>query len=187
MPELVPIDDATFAEATALALKTLSVFQQNRGHYNNNMNSHLRGKLGEIACARWVETLGLDCEETFRDLGRMAETDLVIHGDRGCRIDVKTWSDKYWPELGRCVAVNQLAKLQAKSDLIIWCITPEELRSGIRVQLVGWNSLEDIANAPRRLTGPPRGRKVDNFQVDSDCVRNLAELSASLGQQEPPR
>ena len=41
------------------------------------------------------------------------------------------------------------------------------------VQVVGWNTLGYVAEAPRRLTGPLNGRQVDNYQVDKAGLRNL--------------
>ena len=58
MGEVIKIDDVRHAEALRLAQQTLAIFAKMPGHYNNTLNSHLRGKLGEIAAADWLAARG---------------------------------------------------------------------------------------------------------------------------------
>ena len=105
MSEHVTIDEETFEKAEQIAIATLKVFERQRGHYNNTLNSHLRGKIGEFACINWFGAKGAMCEAIFEDLNRMSEADLVVGG---LRLDVKTWDERWWPQQGRCIAANQL-------------------------------------------------------------------------------
>ena len=171
---VVRISEEHFTLASDLAGRTLDLFQNRRGHYKNNRNSHLRGKLGEIAATQVMADLGLSSEALWADLSRLSEADIDVTG--AFRADVKTWSSQYWAEMGRCVAANQLPKLLAKADIIIWCVSDRQLCSGMTVEVRGWNSMSDVASAPRRLTGPATGRKVDNYQLDESAVRDIATL-----------
>ncbi len=111
----------------------------------------------------------------------MAEADIVIPGR--CRIEVKTWSDEFWPTMGRCIAVDQFKKLQGKADLIIWCTSASHLTPGMTLRVVGWNLVSDIPRAPQRFTGPPNGRKVNNYQLDNSMLREIDELLEFLRHQ----
>ena len=181
MAEIVTIGEATYSEAISMANHTLESFKNNPGHYSNTFNSHLRGKIGELACSLWVAKQGIRCDSVFRDSNRMAEADLIIQGKAMQRCDVKTWDRNHWEGLGRCIAVNQLSNLQTKADIIIWCISPHSLEPGIQVELRGWNTLSDIEAAPQRMTGPADGRKVYNYQVDDNKLREMNELSSLIG------
>lgn len=180
MNPVVVITDDELREATELAEATLRVFGNVRGHYTNSLNSHLRGKLGEIACSRWLTTNGVGVEPVFRDTARMRECDIIASDTSTIRLDVKTWDQTYWAEMGRCVAVDQLEKLAAKADGVLWCVSSSQLVSGVRVELAGWSSIADIRAAPRRWTGPRGRRQVDNHQVDPDRITPLSELLESL-------
>ena len=172
----VLISEEQFALANDLAGQTLNLFSDRRGYYNNNHNSHLRGKLGEIASTQILTDLGLPSNALWADLSRLREADIDVPGV--FRADVKTWSARYWADMGRCVAVGQVPKLAKKADLIIWCVSAPQLRPGMTVEVRGWNSLADVEAAPRRMTGPPSGRKVDNYQLDESALRDLATLPA---------
>ena len=86
----------------------------------------------------------------------------------------KILRQKTLPE--RCVAVGQVQKLAVKADLIIWCVSEPRLQPHMAVEVRGWNSIADVEAAPRRLTGPATGRKVDNRQIDEAVIRVLEDL-----------
>ena len=65
-------------------------------------------------------------ENTYTDLDRMSEADIIIPGK--LRIDVKTWNIEHWDEMGRCISVDQIGKLEKKADAIVWCTSPEMFR-----------------------------------------------------------
>jgi hypothetical protein len=176
MPEHVVIDELTYEKAERLAIATLKVFQRTRGHYNNTLNSHLRGKIGELACVQWLSREGISCEAIFEYLDRIAEADLVLGESR---FDVKTWDERYWNEMGRCIAVNQLPKLKAKADGVVWCTSPAKLEPGITVEILAWSTIDDIETAPKRMTGPAHRRQVYNHQLDPQTLRPLDTLLAS--------
>jgi len=176
----ITLTDDEMREAQQLAEQTLKVFAKEWGHYNNTLNSHLRGKVGEIAVARWLETNGVRVDPLFRDTGKGSQCDIVASDARKLRLDVKTWDKTYWAEMGRCVAVDQLKKLRTKADGILWCVSSPKLVPGVEVELVGWNWMDDVAAAPRRMTGPAGRRQVDNHQVDADKLRRPTDLLAIL-------
>ena len=164
--------------AIEIADETLRRFSSNRGHYNNTANSHIRGKVGEIAVSNFIGQLGFQLDPVFKDLGKMADADIIIPGK--CRVEVKTWSAEFWPTMGRCIAVDQLEKLKKKADLLVWCISASKLEPLMNVELVGWNLISDIPSAPRRLTGPANGRQVDNYQLDPEMIRPIETLQSHL-------
>lgn len=167
----VQLSEEERAEALRLGEKTFQRWQAVRGHYSNTPNSHYRGKVGESAVYKWAMQAGLDVEPIFKDLTRSGEADLLVSGRR---IEVKTWADKWWPELGRCVAVGQLASLEAKADVVVWCHMDDDA-DGI-VTLAGWSHVSGIAAAPVRMTGPKGRRQVQNHQLDDDDLKSMDEL-----------
>ena len=172
------ISSDQFKLAEKLAVETFARFSRTKGHYNNTSNSHLRGKIGEIATSTALQELGFKVEDTYTDLDRMSEADLVISGN--LRIDVKTWNAEHWNEMGRCISVDQIGKLERKADIIIWCISPKTLNPGISVSVAGWNKVSEVRQAPRRLTGPQNGRKVENFQFEIGGIRDIEDLRKLL-------
>ena len=121
-------------------------------------------------------------ESLFADLDKMALTDIVVAGKT--RVEIKTWSLEYWPEMGRCIAVDQLSKLQKKSDCIMWCASTAKMAPGMQVKINGWNFMADVSAAPRRWTGPANGRKVYNYQIENDKVRGFDEFQEYLNSPE---
>ena len=72
------ISSDQFKLAEKLAFETFARFSRTKGHYNNTSNSHLRGKIGEIATSTALQELGFKVEDTYTDLDRMSEADLVV-------------------------------------------------------------------------------------------------------------
>ena len=172
------ISTEQFKLAEKLAFETFARFSRAKGHYNNTSNSHLRGKIGEITTSTVLQELGFKVENTYTELDRMSEADLVISGN--IRVDVKTCNVEHWNEMGRCISVDQIGKLEKKADIIIWCISPNNLAPGISVTVAGWNKVSEVRQAPRRLTGPQNGRKVENFQFEVNGIRAIADLEQLL-------
>ncbi len=182
MPKIETIVDVTgrdYERAVQLATATLAKFANISGHYNNTFNSHLRGKIGEIACAKWLLSRGLDVEPLFEDPDELSAADLIVKNKRHGRIEVKSWDERWWSKLGRCIAVNQLSNLRAKADLVVWCVCPTKIEPGISVRLKGFSLISDIANAPRRNTGPVNARQVFNHQLNDDQLRDMDLLYKS--------
>ncbi len=162
--------------ARSMAEETFRLFANSPGHYNNTVDSHFRGKIGELACEQWAASAGIPCEPIFKDATRMQEADLYLGVLRAQRIEVKTWNAAFWQNLGRCVAVNQMPDIRAKANAVIWCITPDGIASGVSVEIAGWNTVAEIAQLPPVWTGPKGGRQVHNHQVPIEQGRPLANL-----------
>lgn len=168
------IDRDEFDLALDLANKTMDLFSKRLGFYNNNLNSHLRGKIGEVAASAALTSVGIKTVDLWADVKSLSEAD--IHVPSRFRAEVKTWDVRYWAEMGRCVAHGQFPKIRMKADGIIWCSSDTHLEPGMSVYVLGWNNMTDVLNAPRRHTGPPGGRQIDNYQVDLCAVRDLRLL-----------
>jgi len=177
--KIIQLSSDQVNRATRLAEETLALFAEKQGHYTNDLNSHLRGKLGEIAASQVLQEQGYEVKDLWADVKALSQADIV---SRAFKADVKTWNRRFWPEFGRCVAVAQLPLLAKKADLVIWCYCAEVVEPSMKVKVVGWNSIEDIENAPKRLTGPTGGRLVQNFQLDDESIRSLDSLPRSTGQ-----
>jgi hypothetical protein len=167
---------ADIRQAHELATKTLGHFAGRTGHYQNTWNSHFRGKLGEIACAKWLESNSVSIERLFEDLDRTQEVDIQLSPPLDKFIEIKTWDDSYWNDLGRCVPVAQIPQLSTKADLVLWCTSPFKLSGDVTVTIAGWNSVDDILASPKRFTGLKGRRKVFNHQVDLQRVRSPNSL-----------
>ncbi len=182
----IPVDTNMLMNATQMGVESFLRFKECHGYYENTPNSHIVGKIGELACARWAENLGIHCDQAFRDLNRKNEADLILNlGDtRIVRIEVKTWSSDWWQTFGRCIAVRQMRQVRAKADIVIWCAsTPYSdlaQRETGNVNIAGWNTPAEIARIEPTLTGRPGQDPVRNHQVPMEQVRPLDELDAWL-------
>ena len=174
-------------EAKGLAEVTHKRFCGLRGHYNNTPKSHFLGHLGEIAYETYFHSNNYKTDSLFRESSSTKNCDIVLTSDsEKIRIEVKTWSEHYWEDLGRCIAVDQIEKLKNKCDIIVWCIVKqpvpdyfsETISCFIDVGL--WSTLNDISESPVRLTGRCRMRKVNNFQVDIGRIRSEDELKNEI-------
>jgi hypothetical protein len=119
----------------------------------------------------------------------MCDIEIPSADSSSVRLDIKTWSAAFWPDLGRCVAVDQLRVLERKADSILWCIlrentrVPKEVwlaRPSVRVSLVGYSTFADIRQAPIKLTGRTGMRQVQNHQLAEKDIRSLDELMSLL-------
>ncbi|MCC6260883.1 MAG: hypothetical protein IT311_08475 [Anaerolineales bacterium] len=153
------------------------------GYYDNRLNSHFKGKLGELAVERFLldRKLKIDSHFRFPDRENLADIVVKLKGyNKLSRIEVKTWSATYWEKLGRCIAVNQLPDLKKKADIIIWCVTDLQDIPGtlapMKITLYGWSMLADVESAPIQPTGLENMRKVNNHQLPEDDLRKLETL-----------
>lgn len=160
------------AYARSLGEGTFRAFGGNRGYYRNTTNSHLIGKVGEVAVARWFEEHGYAVDRLFEEPGHEQECDLLCGGRR---VEVKTWTAKYWASWGRCVAVGQVPALRKKADFIVW-VTADVHESTALVVLQGWSSIEDVLASPVRWTGPA-GKQVENHQLNESELRAISRLA----------
>lgn len=178
--ESIILTDDEVSEAKSIADETLRRFGGQQGHYTNTRNSHVRGKCGEIACDRWLQNNAVNVTAAFRDISKINGCDIIASGAKTLRLDVKTWDTRYWAEMGRCVAVGQIDSLRQKADAIVWCISPPVLEAGMKIDIVGWNTIDDVSRARRLMTGPKGRRQVYNHQVDQSALRSCAGLLDTL-------
>lgn len=129
-------------EAATLAAATIARWKGSPGYYPNTLHSHRMGKLGELACERWLTTEGVSVDPAFRDPDREGEADLLTPG---ARLEVKTWSERYWATMGRCVRPPQLPTLVDKADRIAWPYADERPVGSADITIAGWSFVADIA------------------------------------------
>lgn len=141
------------------------------------MDSHLVGSLGQVAVEQWAKESGINVQSLFRDPKRVAESDVVVRGRSEVRVEVKTWTLDYWPDLGRCVAVDQMADVEKKADVIVWA-TLDDTGAIPVVALRGWSTPKEVATTAPRLTGRGSMAKINNHQVEEAALHEVAQLSS---------
>ena len=167
MPVLTALTEDEVDEANRLGDATYEVFKGRPGYYRNLRGSHRKGKYGEMAVENRAKALGLEVEPFFRDISLTSREDLTIGR---LRVEVKTWGDKTWGPMGRCVTPGQVGTLRRKANAIVWCSV-----EGSKVTLHGWSTLDDVEAQPVSLTGPPH-YPVANHQVPVERLRPLDRL-----------
>lgn len=156
--------------------ETFERWKNRPGHYRNLLGSHVRGKFGEVAVEEWALRNSISpCESMFRDPRLEREADIRL---RFTLADVKAWDSKGWAAWGRCVAPTQVAALQRKATVIIWCHVAE--RRDVEVVVAGWNTLNEVVATAVRATGPAHA-PVMNHQVADADLHDIAELLAHVG------
>lgn len=105
-------------DAIALGSASLARFANVGGRYNNYFNSHVKGRLGEIAMDAFFRDAGYKTKPLYRTDDTVC--DLLVLGDVPYpRLEVKTWSSDHWGDLGRCIQVGQLPKIERVADAIV--------------------------------------------------------------------
>ena len=182
-PEIeIPGPDVQWAAETARL--SLVRWENQRGYYNNRMNSHFKGKLGELAVEKFLldRKLKLDSHFRFADREKLADIVVKIRGyNKVLRLEVKTWSRNYWQELGRCISVEQFPDLKKKADVVIWCVTDVDaianVPAPVKVLLAGWTKMDEIARVPAKFTGLDNMRKVENYQLAESDLHEMGGLA----------
>ena len=179
------VADIQWAADTARA--SFERWESQQGYYNNRLNSHLKGKLGEIAVEKFLldQKLKLDSHFRFADRENLADLVVKIKGyNKIARLEVKTWSLNYWQDLGRCIAVDQYTVIKKKADVIVWCLLDEkqilDASTPVKVILAGWSKIEEVVNAPIKLTGKDNMRKVNNYQLAETDLHDISSFSGGL-------
>jgi hypothetical protein len=180
---LISIEEITWAADSAA--RSAERWSQQAGHYTNYLTSHFKGKLGELAVEKFLlgKRFKLDSHFRFTDRENLSDIVIKVRGYREvCRVEVKTWDARYWAELGRCIAVDQYEKIKKKADQIVWCVAEADdfealLKSPapISIALMGWSWTADVVNAPVRLTGTDKMRKVENYQLNESDLHLMSE------------
>ena len=166
--------------AYLLAEKTFNRYRNNPGHYRNTVSSHLVGHLGEFAAFIWLRDNGFEPVAAFSDDTKDKEADILTNVGR---IEVKTWSERYWDKWGRCVSVSQYASIKRKADFIFWLSVDEVESETPKVQFRGWCEVGIFEGMAPIMTGDA-GREVRNYQLDSaqlNPVEEMGKLHESRG------
>ena len=196
---IITLDQVAIRWAVSAADESMARWASSPGHYRNQWTSHLVGRLGEIAAEQFLLSHGVQVQAHFRFPERESLCDielLPVGREPPVRLDVKTWSEAFWPDLGRCVAVNQLEALDHKAEGILWCILHESARrpqaiwqtqEAVRVSIAGYSTISDVHQAPIRLTGRAGMPQVRNHQIAEQDLRPLDELVSSLVKLKPEK
>jgi hypothetical protein len=168
--------------AISLGEQTLARYIAAYGEYNNTFNSHTKGRFGEIALETVFLAKGRTVISHFMNPASDPLCDMEVSPGNLRRLEVKTWSEAHWDNLGRCMSINQTKKLAQKADAVIWCTVPLPNLNGrsdldgyqaIEVTLVGYSLPSDVTSAPVSFTGEPNMRKIKNHQVDQSLIRPI--------------
>jgi hypothetical protein len=174
----IVLETSAVEQAVRLAEDTYRRFEQVRGYYRNTVNSHLVGKLGEIGIEQFLQSRDCVVDSAFRDDQREGESDIVSNGNR---IEIKTWTDAYWPQWGRCISVHQYAKILAKADIVGWMSVIQHSEDEAVCKFHGWNWVKEIEQQPKLWTGP-QGKQVHNYQTASEAIRSPMSLVELLSE-----
>ena len=177
-PIPVNLTPESVAEALALADASFLRNERRRGrdeHYANTPWGHKVGKLGEMGCSLALVERGVAVVETFRDPQCESEADLLAGQ---WRLEVKTWSERFWVPGGRCVRPDQLPGVSHKADAIVWCTVEGRLNEG-RLLVRGWSTPGDVAATEPRITTAGQRRYL-NHQVKEENLRDFKDLLVAI-------
>ena len=173
------LNPETKQAASLLAEKTFERYRNNPGHYRNTANSHLVGHLGEFAAFIWFRDNGFEPVAAFSDPSKDKDCDILTNVGR---IEVKTWSERYWEKWGRCVSVSQYASIKRKADFIFWLSVDEVDSETPKVAFRGWCMVDIFEGMQPIMTGDA-GREVRNYQLDPSQLKPVEEMEKLLGQR----
>ena len=168
-------------DAKSLAKATYEKYASLPGYYNTRPDSHLKGKLGELAVEAALMDAHMTIDSAFRDPERDRDSDIIV---QSVRLEVKTWSDSYWDSMGRCIAVGQLPTLKRKADFVVWCSTSYKDEEEATIKIYGLTPVDRIEFEPRRVTGPAFGRQVDNYQVEPTSISDFDDFLRTLSSSQ---
>jgi hypothetical protein len=179
------IADVQWAAKTARS--SFARWESELGYYNNRLNSHFKGKLGEVAVEKFLldQKLKLDSHFRFADRENLADIVVKINGyKKVARLEVKTWSKNYWQDLGRCIAVDQYPDMKKKANMIVWCLVDIngiwDTPAPVKVILAGWSKMDEVLKASIKLTGLDNMRKVNNHQLAESDLREMSSFSGAI-------
>ncbi len=192
MPTHIVLSTGDIAWCVEAGRATHDRFKDLPGYYRNLLSSHVIGKFGELAVENWLRVEGAAVNRGplvshFRDIAELRRCDLEYRFPTPLRIEVKTWNANFWEAWGRCVQPRQLPKLRREADVVVWARLTEHATESlvegrspvpITVQIIGYSTLEDVANAPLRNTGP-HYKPIYNHQLDEQSIRPTEEFTRS--------
>lgn len=162
--------------AQILAEKSFEKYRLIFGHYRNTAKSHLIGHLGEFAAFIWLRDNGFEPVGLFTDPTKDSLCDI---SSLAGRIEVKTWNEKHWDDLGRAVAVSQLPRLHKKADIVLFCSADEVDSPMPKIQFRGWVKVAAFDSAEPKMTGFP-GREIYNHQLEDHHLNEMTTLKGLL-------
>jgi hypothetical protein len=181
----LPVADVQWAADTARS--SFARWESQQGYYNNRLNSHFKGKLGELAVEKFLldQQLKLDSHFRFADRENLADIVVKINGyKKVLRLEVKTWSCNYWLDLGRCISVDQFPDLKKKADVIVWCVTDAsgvlDVSAPVKILLAGWSKMDEVVQSPVKLTGLDNMRKITNYQLAESNLHAVNSLTNGI-------
>lgn len=152
--------------ATKLAEESCNKYSKlvlrKKSPYNqNNLKSHLVGKIGEVASGNVFVAIKemmdwpYDIEQIYLDSNRDSSCDIIING---LRIEIKTWRPCDWKKYSACISERQAVKLHHKADVVVYGTYDKDTNEYL---LLGFNTVQDIMEVEPVLTGP-KGKQVLN-------------------------
>ncbi|MEN2993064.1 MAG: hypothetical protein ABDH91_05880 [Bacteroidia bacterium] len=155
------------------------VFLAEEGYYENSVEKHKIGLLGEWGAWKWLYgEEGLRGVYWEADSGVEDWPDLRISVDYEQRVgvEVKTWRLENWQKWGRSLPVEQYPLLCRRSTLVIWCAVLR-LRAENRhaVQIMGWNWLAEMPQKAN-ITSMHGQSSCLIYQLHEKAIRSPKEL-----------
>ena len=164
------LNKETLQAATKLAEATFARFEQNRGYYRNTLSGHRIGRLGEFAVLAYLHQQGIETIPHFLNEEDRRQCDISTADNN---IEVKTWNDIYWKDLGRCVAVGQYPTLLKKATVIAWATVTEPESPSPIINLKGWCKVELMGTVEPKLTG---SFQINNYQIEENQLNEMGSL-----------
>jgi len=104
------------------AHSSFAKWESQQGYYNNRLNSHFKGKLGELAVEKFLldQKLKLDSHFRFSDREKLADIVVKVKGyKKVVRLEVKTWSSNYWRKMHRGGSIPRPEKESRRYRLVL--------------------------------------------------------------------
>ena len=164
------LNKETLQAAHELAEATFARFEQHHGYYRNTLLGHRIGRLGEFAVLAYLHQQQIETIPHFLNDDDRRECDISTADNN---IEVKTWNEIYWKDLGRCVAVGQYPTLLKKATAIAWASVSEPESASPIITLRGWCNVELMGTVEPKLTG---SFQVNNYQIEENQLNEMGSL-----------
>lgn len=163
----ISLDPEVTQAAQLLAQHTYERWKAVRIHYTNSPGSHLVGRLGEFAAFLWFKENNFAPIPHFLDFEQERNCDIdTIVG----RIEVKTWKEIHWPDLGRAVAVKQYPTICKKADWILFCSVDDIESATPFVTFRGWIEVDAVGTVEPKHTG---SMQIHNYQLEDHHLKDI--------------
>ena len=113
-----------------------------------NMQSQIRGALGELVATMWLESCGFEHDRGFEN-DSMAASDLTVNG-----VSIEVMTAKIGDRLktGFCVPPNKLAAARSRGAWGYLFIGTDDLAPPRRLLVQGAVRIDDVDSMPPRMT-----------------------------------